>query len=611
MNIVFKELKIHNFMSIGDANIDLNDLGFVTIVGNNMCKIDTTSSNGSGKSSILESIVWCLTGGTIRGTKDVVNNVVCDDCYVSLLFEVDEKRYEIKRGRGSSSTLTLKINDEDVSGKGIRDTEKILEEYLPDLTYNLINSTIILGQGLPNKFTSNTPSGRKEILETLTKSDFMIKDIKERLSLRTSRIQGYLSNINESIRFEEGKLNVLERTIEDCEIKLNRDYDDDIINDLTSKRYMVEEDIDKKRKRLSDLKRNYESEHIREVELMEEKSSIRDTLDKEYAEILRDKNNELDELKSRILYVEKILSDKESIVDVCPTCGQKIIGVTKPDTTEDKKDLLALKERYRELSDEVALIEKAKRDEEFDRISTISDAVSMHKNNACMISASIYEAESELNRRVSDINELDVRIENAKRCLSERDEKIRDLENKKTELKNIQYKVESLKNDRDELGNRLSILSKFSTSTNRDFRGVLLSGIVDYINRKAKEFSSIIFGTDLIDISFDNNNLNISYAKKLYESLSGGEQKKVDIIVQLSIRDMMCRYMNFSSNIIALDEIFDALDKDGCQRVINFISSELSDISSVFVVSHRDDLQIPYDKEIVVTKGKDGVSYIQ
>ena len=68
MNIVFKEVKIHNFMSIGDAELELNDLGFVTISGNNMCQIDTTSSNGSGKSSILEAIVWCLTGDTIRGS---------------------------------------------------------------------------------------------------------------------------------------------------------------------------------------------------------------------------------------------------------------------------------------------------------------------------------------------------------------------------------------------------------------------------------------------------------------------------------------------------------------------------------------------------------------
>ena len=34
---------------------------------------------------------------------------------------------------------------------------------------------------MPLKFSSNTPSGRKEVLEKLSKSDFMIEDLKKRL----------------------------------------------------------------------------------------------------------------------------------------------------------------------------------------------------------------------------------------------------------------------------------------------------------------------------------------------------------------------------------------------------------------------------------------------
>ena len=44
-------------------------------------------------------------------------------------------------------------------------SSKILQEELPDLTSTLLTSVIIFGQGLPQRFSNNTPSGRKEILE--------------------------------------------------------------------------------------------------------------------------------------------------------------------------------------------------------------------------------------------------------------------------------------------------------------------------------------------------------------------------------------------------------------------------------------------------------------
>ena len=71
---------------------------------------------------------------------------------------------------------------------------------------------------------------------------------------------------------------------------------------------------------------------------------------------------------------------------------------------------------------------------------------------------------------------------------------------------------------------------------------------------------------------------------------------------------MLCKFLNFSCNILVVDEIFDNLDSVGCQRVINLISTELSDISSIFVITHRGDLEIPYDHELIVEKNEKGIS---
>ena len=73
MKLNFKKIIIENFLSIGYAEINLQDRGFTLVNGVNNNPKDLALSNGSGKSSIFEAISWSLTGETIRGIKDVVN----------------------------------------------------------------------------------------------------------------------------------------------------------------------------------------------------------------------------------------------------------------------------------------------------------------------------------------------------------------------------------------------------------------------------------------------------------------------------------------------------------------------------------------------------------
>ena len=149
--MIFKinRLIAHNFMSFEDFDIDFSSFnGFTFISGRNNFKSDNSNSNGVGKSSIEEAIIWSLTGETLRGTKDVKRFGSEDSCSVQIEFLVDNDKYTVIRSKDKTN-LQLIINGEDVSGKGIRDTEKILHERIPDLTTSLIGSVIILGQGLP------------------------------------------------------------------------------------------------------------------------------------------------------------------------------------------------------------------------------------------------------------------------------------------------------------------------------------------------------------------------------------------------------------------------------------------------------------------------------
>ena len=126
----------------------------------------------------------------------------------------------------------------------------------------------------------------------------------------------------------------------------------------------------------------------------------------------------------------------------------------------------------------------------------------------------------------------------------------------------------------------------------------------------AKEYSKVIFGTNLIKFELSGNNISISYSGKEYESMSGGEKKKVDIIIQFALRSMLCKYLGFSCNILVLDEIFDELDNLGCQKIVDFITNTLIDVNNVYIISHRADLDIPSDKTITIQKDENGISSV-
>ena len=176
MTLIFKKIRLKNFFSFEDETFYFDDFGFTLIRGQNKNGKDGALSNGSGKSTIFNGICFALTGETAQGISSNVENIFGDpnNCFVELTFSVDEDEYVITRYKTPRPDLKIIINGEDKSGKGIRDSSKLLSGYLPDITEEMIGGIIILGQGLPQRFSNNNPAGRKEILEKLTKSDFMI-----------------------------------------------------------------------------------------------------------------------------------------------------------------------------------------------------------------------------------------------------------------------------------------------------------------------------------------------------------------------------------------------------------------------------------------------------
>ena len=599
-------------MSFGYAELDLDNQGFVRIDGINNSLIDGATSNGAGKTSCFEAIMWCLQGETIRKSKQVTNINGDDGAYVELDFTADGTDYKLIRTKDHSkykTNLKIFINGEDKSGKGIRDSEQYLTQYLPELSAQMISSVIILGQGLPMRFTNNTPAGRKEVLESLSQSDFMIEDLKAKLLKRKSTLQDALNNLNlEQARCQTEK-NLIQNIITQTEYQLKNLVVPDV-----KKLAEIQINIDNLNRVLSE---NEAQQGIYEQTLYTLMNKSREYQDAKLAEIKAIPNdNELNakeySLSNEIKIYRNIIAEKEKVTDVCPTCGQKIEGVVIPDTSQERikceslcAELANVKNAHIKFSNDVDKLRKdidekySKLNKENDEnISKIKDLIKLYQKEIAEVSLNL----SELKAKEQSISYAIDTYENNK---VEFENRITEKTNRLNELTSNELHNQ---NEIDLIKQKIDIDNKIDIALKRDFRGYLLTNVIEFINSKVNYYCKYFIENGDIKFTQSGNAINVIFNGKDYECLSGGERQKIDIIIQLALRDMMCTFMNFSSNILVLDEITDFMDNQGSNKLINTISSLIQDVSSIFFVTHHTELNLPYDKIITVIKDKTGIS---
>lgn len=620
MHINFSKIVLHNFMSFGHSELCFNDDGFIKVSGVNENPDDMATSNGSGKSSLWESIIWALTGDTIRGTKHVSNIYGDDGTYVQLQFSVDNQFYNIIRAKEHKqykTNLIIEIDGKDCSGKGIRESEKLLSQYLPDINSSLLGSVIILGQGLPQRFTNNTPAGRKEVLETLSKSDFMIEDLRGRIDTRKQELNGRNRELeSESIRLET-RIEMLQKTIESNNTTLstlNREAFETQLSQYESEKVRLESLSGAEDRLTSECEATIEGLTAQILEINQKISDEVAAVDNEYHSTADALKEQMSNITIEMNGVRAEISRIESIKDVCPTCGQHLPNVVKPSTDSLRERFNALTIQHAAIKEKISECDRTR----FEKNQQIQYAYSTLKGQLTeqLNTATAQKKSHNLQyiRYNQELIAVNGNIASVKAKLEQidttRESLTKDNATLSCEVITNQEKILYNKSERITLGYHLDVISKFETAIKRDFRGYLLLSVIEYIERRAKEYSLKIFDTDKITFCLDGNNINISYLGKEYENLSGGEKQKIDLIIQFSIRDMLCSHIGFTSNILVLDEVFDGLDMIGCNRVVDMIAG-LTDVKNVFIVTHRKDLSIPCDHEIEVVKSAYGISEIK
>ena len=616
--IQFKKIILHNFGSYGHAELDLQNRGFCLVSGQNEYIKDNSASNGAGKSQCFSAISYAITGETINGIRSNLKNINIDepDCWVQLDFTYNRDTFSLIRTATPKSDLKIFKNDVDLSGKGIRESEKKLAELLPDLTKDLIASTVIIGQGGVNRFSSYSPSGRKELLEKLTKSDFMVEDLKNRIQARQQELSVKLRELEDSLLANNTQLNgylsSLNRLKNELTSRGTPDFDS-LLAKASADIEQTQREIKIREVSLAEAEVKAEEAQQKLLNLSSEKSKVSGEELAAYSASHTKLQNEKVRIDVTARALEKEIKQLKAIKDTCPTCGQHLPNVSKPSTATQEQQLGGLQ----------AQLSNIERD--------IIKCNEQHQMYVNQINAAFSEEMSELNKTVSDakhtititknaigvyVDALEIANNTYNKVTYDKQNWDKYLAGQQAEIARLEAEVAKLTNivaitslSKDDFTGRLAIVKKMDQLTRRDFRGYLLTNIIDYIDRRAKEYCSTVFGTRDLALSLNGNALDITYCNKMFDSLSGGEKQRVDLILQLAIRDLLISYLDLSANILVLDEITDFLDKKSCQAVMNLLDKELKTVESVFIISHRtSDLEIPIDSEVRIIKNANGIS---
>lgn len=616
--IQFKKVILHNFGSYGHAELELQNRGFCLVSGQNLFLKDNALSNGSGKSFLWSGICFALTGETINGIKTNLKNINTEepDCYVQLDFLYNKDLFSLTRIVSPKSDLRILKNDVDVSGKGIRESEKKLQELLPDLNKDLIASTIIIGQGMPNKFSSFSPSGRKELLEKLTKSDFMITDLKTRIQARQQELGVKAREFEDSLLVNRTQLNSYLATLDN----LKRTAEDSAQPDFEAlaaiqlaliNKYQAEADT--YAAFIADQEKLADEINIKLLNLSEEKSKVSSEELTAYTASHSALVTEQTGAEFTVNNLKAEIKKLKSIVDTCPTCGQHLPNIHKPDTSTLEDQLVAAETRLYDVRQNIIKCNKQHQEyltqidnafkveltELNNQIATTKAAIAQNKTKYNDVQTALEAAKTAYNKVLYDEQHWNTYV-------AKQRAEIAKLESEVARLTNIIAVTSLSKEDFDQ---RLSIIKKMDTLIRRDFRGYLLTNIINYIDTRAKDYCNTVFGTRELSLFLNGNALDITYCGKQFDGLSGGEKQRVDLILQLAIRDLLTSYLGLNANILVLDEITDFLDKKSCQAVMQLLEKELKTVESVFIISHHsEELAIPVDSEVKVIKNTNGIS---
>jgi DNA repair exonuclease SbcCD ATPase subunit len=210
-----KRVSVNNFMSIEKIDIDLSKEGLNLVLGKNSDS-KQFDSNGSGKSSLFDAIVWCMYGEILRnvnvdklvrnGEKELTVSVTLDPEDGSSLVDITRIR---KLGK-KTELLVMEESGPMFPSTNILGMQETLNKWL-GLDFKTFTNSVYFGKGLSQFFMVADDTTRKDILEAilqLTDFDAVLTKLKTKqrtLENDKIRIEGEIVHYTDKVKDRTSK----------------------------------------------------------------------------------------------------------------------------------------------------------------------------------------------------------------------------------------------------------------------------------------------------------------------------------------------------------------------------------------------------------------------
>lgn len=157
---------------------------------------------GSGKSTILDAIVFALYGKTPRlerDTKKLINSA-CDEARVQLVFESDGVSWEVSRAlrtKGQPPNILRRYGEDAVESSGAAAVTDRVQELL-GLDFDAFCSSVVLPQGEFDRFLGATPGVRSRVLKGIFRLE-RVDELRDAARRHAAQMTGLVSGLESEL----------------------------------------------------------------------------------------------------------------------------------------------------------------------------------------------------------------------------------------------------------------------------------------------------------------------------------------------------------------------------------------------------------------------------
>ena len=621
----FGKLVVDNFLTIGHAEISLSDRGLLLVQGVNDDD-SSASSNGAGKSSVVDALCWALFGATARGESGdcVVNRTAGKGCVVSIqVLEDDGSTYTVTRYRKhKTGKNAVTLHHLDVGGRPTetdltQGTDKLTQAKIDEVigcTHEVFCATVYAGQDQMPDLPGMTDKQLKMLVEEaagVTMLEAAYEEARSRLNvvktdLVTARAAVDVAENN--VASARDTVGLLRTNALDWERQRKADVEElsgraIVLHDKAKELKQafeaydvpkLEDGLNKVAAKLASV----EGERKREKELIAEVSISERTLT-----ALR---VNLDRLKKLYEKQKQDVLDTDRLVgQPCGECGKaycehdladaKKLATKKALETRDefnttKTQAVAAQKALESVTETLAQHRASMTD--ISAQTSLSDALNAKLRQAATARAEWQAGEKEL-VRVSDLHAkrggeknpfeaqiiaADKRVEAAENAKVDVNLRVAELE-QKLEVAELVAKVFSPAGVRAHI---LDDVTPFLNEQTAKYLGTLSDGnitatwttLVKNAKGELKEKFSIE-----VDHAEGGDRFGL---------ISGGEKRKVRIATALALQDLVARRATKPLDLWIGDEIDNALDEPGLERLTAILEEKAKERGTVLVISHSD-----------------------